>query len=218
MNISQLSFAMMAGIIFIGFFRYNLLDVLPVARKNIFTELRTSVLVLDANNHLLDLNPAAETLLGICGAKSYGRDIEQLLEHQPEILQVLRKNTSVALPMDFKNRRCHFAIRFSPLTGRRGRSTGRIIIFHDITERKQAQEVIHESERFRGVLEMAGAVCHDLSQPAMAAGGYAEVILSNAPESGPLRESLLKIIEQVEKIGDINKKLLKITQYKAGNG
>lgn len=218
MDISPLAFVMMAAIMFIGFFRYNLLDLLPIARKNIFAGLRTSVLVLDANNHLLDLNPAAETLLGFRGAKSYGRDIEQLLEHQPELLQVLRENTPADLPLDYRNRRRHFAIRFSKLTGRRGRSTGRIIIFHDITERKQAQEAIYESERFRGVLEMAGAVCHDLSQPAMAAGGYAEVLLSGAPENGPLRESLLKIIEQVEKIGNINKKLLKITQYKAGNG
>lgn len=218
MDISPLAFVIVAGTMLIGFFRYNLLDVLPIAREHIFAGLKDSVLVLDINNHLLDLNPAAENLLGIHGEKSFGFDIGRLLEHRTEILRVVRENTPGEVSMDIKGRRHHFAIRFSPLTDRRGRNMGRIVILQDITKRKQAEEAIYESERLRGILEMAGAICHDLSQPAMASGGYTELLLLDTSENEPIYAPLTKLIEQVDKIGDINKKLLKITQYKPENG
>lgn len=218
MDISPLAFIVVAASMLICFSRFHLLDVLPFAKEEVFTGLRDPILVLDVNNHLLDLNPAAETLLGIRGTKSLGRDIEHLLAHHPKALDSLRKGTPEAFPLVVKDRRRHFAIRFSALTDRRGKSMGRIILFQDITERKEAEEAVYEAERLRGVLEMAGAVCHDLSQPAMAAGGYAELILAGTSTDEPQHSPLAKLVEQVEKLGDINKKLLKITQYKAKIG
>ncbi len=49
-------------------------------------------------------------------------------------------------------------------------------VWRDITERKQAEEVLRESGRMQGVLEMAGAVCHEMNQPLMAITGYSDLI------------------------------------------
>lgn len=217
MDISPLAFILLAAAMVISFFRYNLLDVLPIARTEIFMELRDPVLVLDSSNHLLDLNPAAEALLEIQGAKSFGHHIGRLLGHHPAILESLRDDAPKEIPMETTGQRLHFALRFSPLTHRRGENSGRIIVFQDVTERKHAKETMHETERLEGVLEMAGAVCHDLSQPAMAVSGYAELLLAEAPEGNPIQTPLTRLIEQVEKLGNINKKLLKVTLHRPGN-
>jgi PAS domain S-box-containing protein len=212
MDITPMAFILISAAVLVSFFRYRLLDVLLIARTEVFAGLHDPVLVLDDSNHLLDLNPAAERILDVRGVKSFGHKIDRLLEHHPEVLGTIRKNIGNEIPVDVAGRRLYFAARFSPFTDHRGRNIGRIIIFQDITERKQMGDAMYETERLAGILEMVGAVCHDLSQPAMAASGYAELLLAGIAEDDPLHAPLTTLIAQVDKLGSINKKLLKITQ------
>jgi len=71
-----------------------------------------------------------------------------------------------------------------------------------------------EKEKLQGVLEMAGAVCHELNQPLMAISGYSELLLMDMPEDKIQHKSLKKIKQQVDRVGDITKKLMCITRYK----
>ena len=41
-------------------------------------------------------------------------------------------------------------------------------IARDITDRMQAQNELLQREKIQGVLEIAGAVCHEMNQPMMA--------------------------------------------------
>ncbi len=90
---------------------------------------------------------------------------------------------------------------------------GSVIGFQDIGERKKAEEALKQREKLNGVLEMAGAVCHELNQPAMAIQGYAEIFLMNIDTDNPLHEKVDKIKEQVDRIGLLTKKLMNITKY-----
>jgi nitrogen-specific signal transduction histidine kinase len=214
MDITPMAFLPVSSAMLVSFFRYNLLNMLPIARTEVFAGLHVPVLVLDGSDHLLALNPAAEKLLGIQGGKSFGRHIDRLLVQHPAALSSIRNNMPEEIPVEIAGRRLHFAIRFSPFSHRRGKNIGRIIIFQDVTEHNRAVEAMYEAERLEGILEMAGAVCHDLSQPAMAACGYAELLLTSIPEDSPLQSPLTRLVEQVEALGNINKKLLSITQRK----
>ncbi|MCP3875299.1 MAG: PAS domain S-box protein [Desulfobacteraceae bacterium] len=90
---------------------------------------------------------------------------------------------------------------------------GSVIGFQDISERKQAEEALKQREKLKGILELAGAVCHELSQPAMAIQGYAEIFLMGIDKDNPLYEKVDKIREQVDRIGTLTKKLMNITKY-----
>ena len=83
----------------------------------------------------------------------------------------------------------------------------------DISQRKAAEKETYERERLQGVLEMAGAVCHEINQPLQAIIGYSELMLMN---SGPDKTdpSLNSIKSQVTRLGEITKKLSNITHYK----
>lgn len=74
-----------------------------------------------------------------------------------------------------------------------------------------------EKEKLQGVLEMAGAICHELNQPLMALSGYSELLLMDMPEDGFQHKSIKKIKAQVDRVGDITKKLMCITRYKTKN-
>ena len=60
-------------------FRYRLLDVVPVARELLLEKMTDGVLVVDAAESVVDLNPAAARLLGVRPAEAVGRPAGEVL-------------------------------------------------------------------------------------------------------------------------------------------
>jgi len=81
----------------------------------------------------------------------------------------------------------------------------------------ELRKTLAEKEKMQGVLEMAGAICHELNQPLMAISGYSELLLMDLPEDKFQHKSIKKIKEQVDRVGNITKKLMCITRYKTKN-
>ena len=79
-----------------------------------------------------------------------------------------------------------------------------------------AQELtlkIVRDEKLKSILEMAGAVCHELNQPLQYIAGATELLLMNLEKKHPHFEDLHKIKEQVDRMGAITRKLMGITSY-----
>jgi phosphoserine phosphatase RsbU/P len=70
-------------------------------------------------------------------------------------------------------------------------------------------------QKLQGVLEMAGAVCHELNQPLHIVSGYSEMLLEDLDESDPRAEALRIIKEQVGRIGELTRKIMRITEYRS---
>jgi PAS domain S-box-containing protein len=88
-----------------------------------------------------------------------------------------------------------------------------IMIIADISQRELAQKERYEKERLQGVLEMAGAVCHEINQPLQAILGYSELLLVSS-KSDDLKDNKLNSIKlQTLKLGEITKKLSNIAHY-----
>jgi len=82
-----------------------------------------------------------------------------------------------------------------------------------VTKEMKAEEERLERERLQVLLEMAGAVCHELNQPMQAISGYSENLVLNVKKDDPLYSKLKKIMELTRSMGDITGKLMKITRY-----
>ena len=77
----------------------------------------------------------------------------------------------------------------------------------------ELQAALVEQEKFQGVIEMAGAVCHELNQPMQAVSGYSELVMMDLEKDNTLYDKIKKIKRQVNRMGDITQKLMKITKY-----
>lgn len=72
-----------------------------------------------------------------------------------------------------------------------------------------------EKERLAGVLEMAGAVCHELNQPLQVIQLYLDAISPDKlPEKG-MKMGFKQIKDQVSRMGVITKKIMHITKYES---
>jgi hypothetical protein len=80
-------------------------------------------------------------------------------------------------------------------------------------KRRQLEEERLRKERLQGVIEMAGAACHELNQPLQVLSGYSDLLLSNLPEDSPLFGEIKRIKEIVNQLGQITKKIMFITRY-----
>jgi len=87
-------------------------------------------------------------------------------------------------------------------------------IINDITDRKRAEEELRQHEKMQGVLELAGAVCHELNQPIQAISGYSQLVMMNLEDDdNKLNDKIKSIKQQIDRMGEITKKLMRITKY-----
>lgn len=89
-----------------------------------------------------------------------------------------------------------------------------ISVLTDVTSRKESEETRREKDRLEAVLELSGAVCHELNQPLMAAFGYLELILMDLADTDPLKPEIDEIMAQLNRMADITSNLMKISSYR----
>jgi signal transduction histidine kinase len=83
-----------------------------------------------------------------------------------------------------------------------------------IEELNQAEHERTEKQRLQGVVELAGAVCHELNQPIQTISGFAELIMMKASEDDPFITYIHKIKQQTDRMGKITGRLMRVTAYR----
>ena len=85
----------------------------------------------------------------------------------------------------------------------------------DITDRKQAEETRLEREKLQGVLEMAGAICHELNQPLQIVSGSSELLLMDIASNDPKYKVLKNIEASITRMALLMRKIMGITRYQS---
>jgi PAS domain S-box-containing protein len=80
----------------------------------------------------------------------------------------------------------------------------------DVTDRKQAEQERVQREKLEGILEMAGAVCHEFNQPLQGILGFSELLMRQIGEDNPIYRYAKSIQGEVNRMADLTRKLLDI--------
>jgi diguanylate cyclase (GGDEF)-like protein len=126
-------------------FRYRLLDIVPVARDALIENMSDGVIVLDAQNRLVDINPAARRMLSSLKNLEIGDAFDEAFSDLPHLAERFRdvNDTHVELPVGEPPHR-YYDLRISPLHGGEGNFIGRLAVWRDITPIKKAQVELQE--------------------------------------------------------------------------
>lgn len=100
-----------------------------------------------------------------------------------------------------------------PLFGKDGNVEHVVEVHHDVTKKRRIEEERTQRKKLEGVLEMAGAICHELSQPLQALAGHSELLGKNLPEDHPEQKRIAKILSHVDIATETIEKLRNITRY-----
>ena len=194
-----------------GIFGLRMLDIAPVARHTVVQELHDAMFVVGTDDRLVDLNPAAERLWGRPAAELLGQPIEVLLAGRGELLRqfkdVLEAHTEIALHVRGEVR--HYDLSITPLRGPRGLLRGRVVVLHDITPLKQAEQVRRESEEryrlllsaaFEGITVLEDGVIVDCNRVFEEMFGYERSeLIGLSPEHLVIPEDRKVVIQRIRK-------------------
>lgn len=126
------------GVLFLrALYGAHLLDLAPIARDKLFSSLSDGMIVLDAQNRIIDINQAAADMLASTPASLLGKD---LTESTPFAYSFLKESPDKEIKIEWEistPKKNYFDVRISPLYEEPKQIIGRLLIFHDITDRKE---------------------------------------------------------------------------------
>jgi PAS domain S-box-containing protein len=109
-----------------------------------------------------------------------------------------------------------FLFSLAPVMDRQGNLSGSVAVLSDLTDKNRAAQNRIQKERLEGVLEIAGAVCHEFNQPLQAISGYTELMAMKL-DGHEARSYIDKLTVQIERMRDITDKLQGVTRYETKN-
>lgn len=136
-------------------------DIVPAAQSNIVRLMQDPVILLDVEGRIIDLNPAAEQMIGQKLAAVLGLFVNDAWPAWAAQVDTLSRRVSglneIRIGMSDQSR--VYDVRRSDLIDRHGQRYGYVMVFRDNTERAQIEETLRLSEQhFRALTENASDI------------------------------------------------------------
>jgi signal transduction histidine kinase len=144
----------------IALFGFRIFDPIQMARNQVTKQMREGMLVLDSARKIVELNPAAEKILGRPGAHLRGRDAAEFLpvsatqSAPPDDKGIAQTGVSLGAH--------DYDLRLSPIKDWDGQLLGHLLLMHDVTEQKQAQAQLVEQQRALAMLSERERLAREL--------------------------------------------------------
>jgi two-component system, cell cycle sensor histidine kinase and response regulator CckA len=107
------------------------------------------------------------------------------------------------------------SVNAAPIRNSHGSIISGIVIFHDITERKRAEEEkaklhmrLHRAQKMESIGRLAGGVAHDFNNMLTVINGYSQLEMARLSSGDPLRTSLVEIHKAGERAANLTRQLL----------
>jgi len=164
---TPLSISIVGVLFLVSLYRHKLLGVLPVAHAQVFKNMRSAVIVIDSNDIVQEVNPAAKSIFNVTNKDVAGRPVGEMLPECINILSEYKSKSEVGVEINIDQVGATFELKINALTDTKGRHTGRLMIFFDISDRVKA---VNELDAY------ARTVAHDLKNPLNAILGHAHLL------------------------------------------
>jgi len=176
LDLGPVSAAVMAVAGAFSVVRFEWLDLMPIARDQVFHSMADAVVVVDADGRIVDLNRRAERVVGDAAADAVGRQLSDLAPALAPALDAADERAQSEVTVDTPDGQRVFDLRLSSATPSVGGRAGYALILHDITARKAAED--RADRRSRRIERLLGVVNE------LAAARPAEAVFRRAADGG----------------------------------
>lgn len=202
---TPVSFFICSFLLTIGIRKYQLFDVVPIARSHLIENMSIGYAVTDQDLKIRDYNPALKEILGVHSDNSLTDNVlsgyfQESIGSDLVTFLVDPANSEMPVEISLGNR--YVEIIHKPLLTKSGKLNGRLIMFRDTTQRKEAEQAIEgyaehlaaenrEKEMLIQELDAyAHTVAHDLKNPLGSVLGFLELMKEDI--AGSKKKELIK--------------------------
>ncbi|OAQ52534.1 hypothetical protein HTG_12995 [Natrinema mahii] len=184
-GVTPIGFTVSGLAITFGLYRYRLLEIAPIARSEVVTNLEDGVLVADADRRIVDSNPVAREIFAHNRNNLVGETIDDVIPTDVDSILAGshdRDRGDAAPPagdaettqFSLDDGQSYYDLSISPIDDGRGYPAGWTIVVHDVTERVRRERELERKNR--KLDEFASVVSHDLRNPLTVSKGYLELL------------------------------------------
>lgn len=145
-------------------------ELIPIARDIVMDHIPQLVVVMDANDLIIDANEVAESWAGIPKSEMLGKDPMQIFKEWPQFLNrlIVTEETREEVTLSGEPIRI-VELMVIPIKNKNdGTLNGRVIVAHDITERKQSENDANDmNEILWGKIEEVESLQSQLKEQAI---------------------------------------------------
>jgi PAS domain S-box-containing protein len=147
LDLTPFAFSITGLLAALGIFKFQLLDILPVAYNKLFKNMTNGFLIFDRNDRLLEINLSAQKMFNI-NSDSVGGNFNDIFGKWGEFKLFYYDFTINEKEILLNNPLGHWVeVHRTPLYGSENKLCGQLIIITDINQRKKSENALKEKER-----------------------------------------------------------------------
>jgi diguanylate cyclase (GGDEF)-like protein/PAS domain S-box-containing protein len=159
LDITPLSFSLIALVMSWGILRNQLFDLVPIARNTLFDSMAEGVIVIDPNDIILELNPAAIDITGYKGINPLGRSIWDVYGKYGDVIEQFRDKTDLRAEVEIPGDQSRIIdLQITEIDMEGEKTSGQLIVLRDITKRKEGEKIEKEQRDFAEALADTAAI------------------------------------------------------------
>jgi two-component system, NtrC family, sensor histidine kinase PilS len=166
---------------------------------SVLTSMSSGVLTTDLSGIVTYANPAALDLLELSSVELIGQPAFALGLIDEAAWERIRQESAEILRFEGTRHRngatAYFGISGTPLRDESGATTGRILIFQNLTLLKKLEGEVRLKEKMAAVGELAAGIAHEIRNPLASISGSVQILKGSAPP-GSSEQRLMGIVVQ----------------------
>lgn len=183
LDLSPFGFAISGLLFALAIFRFQLFDLIPVARSIVMNQMSDGIIVLDNQLRIVDINQIALHLFQMSKADLFGESILEIIKNDPERTKLLPDHQSSDKLLSFKilDKMHIVELLKTALQDEQGQPRGHLVMLHDVTAYKESEKRLLEArdqaiEAYEFKSQFLAKVSHELRTPLNVILAYAEMV------------------------------------------